>query len=191
MTAVGYSLGGNILLKWLGEVGHLGQTSLLRAAVAISVPYQLMEASNRMAKGLSRIYQRFLLKKLHSTARKRDSTSKLPIDIQRLDSLKTFYAFDDQVTAPLHGYSGVEEYYATSSSRPFLKSIETPTLLLHARDDPFMFPETLPGVTDLSSNVELEWSKYGGHVGFISKNKHQRYWLESRVPEWLSKTLGI
>ncbi len=183
LFAVGYSLGGNLLLKYLGE----SQTRDIQAAVAVSVPYRLDDAAERMEQGFSRLYQQVLLRQLRATTQRRAARFPQPVGAEELARLKTFRAFDDRVTAPLHGYSGVEEYYATASSRQYLKSIATPTLLLHALDDPFMFAQTVPTVEELSPLVQLECSEHGGHVGFVSHKKNQRFWLQGRILQWLDE----
>ena len=109
----------------------------------------------------------------------------LSVDVSRLN---TFRLFDDQVTAALHGFAGVDDYYRRCSSRPFIASIRVPTLILHARNDPFMFPETVPEAAELPDNVWLEVSEQGGHVGFIQGliPGWADYWAEQRIAQWLS-----
>lgn len=182
---VGYSLGGNALLKWLGET----QPEHPDAAIAISVPYRLGECAKRLEKGLSRMYEQYLLRQLKQSVRDRARQVDMPIDLKQLPKLKSFYDFDDQVTAPLHGYLGVEDYYGKSSAWRWLTNIEKPTLLIHALDDPFMFPATAPAMEELSPSVDLELTEYGGHVGFISDNADQRFWLEGRIISWLETQL--
>lgn len=181
--AVGVSLGGNVLLKWLGEQGVL---SPLQRAMAISVPFRLEACAQRLEHGLSRIYQRHLVHSLQDSYRRKFAriTSPLDVDVRQLD---TFRLFDDQVTAALHGFDGVDDYYARSSSRPFIPSIRVPTLILHARHDPFMYPDTAPQADELPANVWLEMPEHGGHVGFVSGNIPGcgEYHAERRVSEWM------
>jgi hypothetical protein len=178
-AAVGYSLGGNVLLKWLGENGA---DAPLGTAVAVSVPFDLGEAANRMAQGASRLYQWQLVGSLCRSYRRKFARmpSPLTVDLRRL---RTFRQFDDAVTAPLHGFAGVDDYYGRSSSRPFLARIRVPTLLLHSRDDPFMWPHTPPTSGQLSPSVRLELSEHGGHVGFVNGPCpwRPRWWLEERI----------
>lgn len=188
-AAVGISLGGNVLLKWLGEQG--GQ-SLLTTAVAVSVPFQLRLAADRMSQGFSRIYQRYLLAKLRKTfAKKIQQLREIPPPLQNIERWQCFWTFDENVTAPLHGFSGVHEYYRQSSCRSYLAAIDTPTLILHAIDDPFMTEEALPAEEELSSLIRLELSNKGGHVGFIGGNIPGKpvYWLEERIPRYLKDLL--
>ena len=187
LFAIGISLGGNVLLKWLGE--HSEQDTVARA-VAVSVPFQLDKAALRLQSGLSRLYQFHLLRKLRASARAKAQRMTFPISPERLATLKTFRAFDDQVTAPLHGFDGVDDYYSRSSSRQFLPFIRTPTVILHACDDPFMSIDAIPGSDELGPGVTLELSRHGGHVGFIAGGWpwNTRYWLDRRICEILSGT---
>jgi predicted alpha/beta-fold hydrolase len=182
-AVIGFSLGGNVLLKWLGECGT---GAPVRFAVAVSVPFMLDDAARRLNRGLSRIYQRHLVRLLHAKFRQKFAVLPCPLDVQ-LGRLESFHAFDDRVTAPLHGFAGVEDYYARSSSRQFLAAIRTPTLILHAADDPFMFPETVPHAGELSAQVTLELAEHGGHAGFVQGPWPWRadYWLDRRILSWL------
>jgi predicted alpha/beta-fold hydrolase len=187
LAAVGYSLGGNVLLKWLGE---LGADAPVSAAVAVSVPFELASAADRLACGLSRVYQSKLLGSLRRKTLRKFARRPSPLDPDRVARLRTFREFDDYVTAPLHGFADADDYYARCSSRSFLKSIRTPTLILHALDDPFMTPEVVPSAAELSPQVTLEIAPHGGHVGFVSGPPwHPVYWLEERIPAFLDSHL--
>ena len=180
---VGISLGGNVLLKWLGEKGAKAG---INKAIAVSVPFDLENLVNKLNQGFSKIYQKHLIQKLRLLyAKKRHQA--LPFRIQDLEHLKTFWEFDEITTAPLHGFSSAKAYYQASSCLPYLKAIQVPTLIIHALDDPFMTPHCLPTESQLSPHVILELSKKGGHVGFISRdNQHQpSFWLGIRIPEFL------
>ncbi len=182
-AAVGYSLGGNLLLKYLGE----GTPSIpLGAAVAISVPFRLRDAMIRLDRGFSRLYQRHLLGRLRNSYQRKFATlpSPLAVDVSRLGN---FFEFDDQVSAPLHGFAGAEDYYARCSCRQYLAGIRTPTLILHARDDPFMFPHSVPSPAELGPATRLEVSERGGHVGFVAGPLpwRPRYWAEERLVAFL------
>lgn len=189
LAAVGYSLGGNVLLKWLGETACCP----LAAAAAVSVPLVLDLAAQRLQRGFSRLYQRHLLRNLKAAYRRKfRHRTDLPLPLAGLAGLRDFYAFDDRVTAPLHGYAGVHDYYARASCRQYLKNIRTPTLILHALDDPFMRPAVVPAAAELSPWVILELSRHGGHVGFVAGGLpwRPRYWLEERIPAFLAGPLG-
>ena len=189
LAAVGYSLGGNVLLKWLGE---RGTGAPLAAAVAVSVPYTLSLTADRLTRGLSRIYQRRLIGDLCAKLRRKFADGASPIDLERAHGSRNFWEFDDRVTAPLHGFKDVHEYYSRSSSRQYLRDIGVPTLMLHAEDDPFTTPDGLPSRDELSPSIALEISARGGHVGFVhgSLPWRPRYWLEERIPAFLQSYLG-
>ncbi|MFO7641669.1 MAG: hydrolase [Candidatus Competibacteraceae bacterium] len=187
LAAIGYSLGGNALLKWLGETGAAAP---LHAAVAVSVPFLLDHTARRLRTGWSRLYQHHLLRALKRSYRNKFlQRPDAPVPLKDLRDLRDFYAFDDRVTAPLHGYADFHDYYARASCRPYLRRIRVPTLILHALDDPFMRPETAPTADELSPSVRLELSPHGGHVGFVAGRWPWRaeYWLERRIPEFLAE----
>lgn len=183
-AAIGVSLGGNVLLKWLGEQR---EAAPLECAVAISVPFVLGDAAHRLGVGLSQLYQRHLIGKLRQKFRAKFALLDCPFKVD-IDALHTLHRFDDQVTAPLHGFTGVADYYKRSSSRQFLRTICRPTLILHAEDDPFMYPETVPQSEELAPAVQLELSRTGGHVGFIQGAWPflAQYWVDQRVLDWLN-----
>ncbi len=186
ISAVGISLGGNVILKWLGETGSQNP---LAGAVAVSVPFELNKATKTMDQGFSRIYQWRLLKQLRKDIQVKFNNTNLncPFDLDQLSQVKNFQEFDDLVTAPLHNFHDANDYYIRSSSRQFLPDIKVKTLIIHAEDDPFMPKSVIPSEKELSASTILEISKEGGHVGFISGNKFGRanYWLEHRIPEFL------
>jgi predicted alpha/beta-fold hydrolase len=185
LIVIGFSLGGNILLKWLGEQK---ESSPVHSAIAISVPFDLNSAALNLEKGLSRIYQRHLLDRLKNSVRKKAAAHPPPVPLENLHELQTFRQFDDRITAPLHGFRDVDDYYTQSSSKQFLKHIRTPTLIIQAEDDPFLPAEALPVESELSPSVTLELSGRGGHVGFISgvNPLKPQYWLEHRIQRFLA-----
>lgn len=186
LAAVGYSLGGNALLKWLGETAN----PPLRAAVAVSAPFVLDSTARRLRQGFSRLYQAYLLRALKQGYRaKFRHRSDGPVALAELAMIRDFYGFDDRITAPLHGYASVHDYYTRASCRPCLQQIRIPTLILHAQDDPFMGPEAVPDADELSASVRLELSPRGGHVGFVAGRWPWRadYWLERRIPAFLAE----
>ncbi len=182
---VGVSLGGNVLLKWLGE--QKAQTQI-QAAVAVSVPFLLNKVASRMNEGFSRFYQSHLLKQFKIVFAQKINQLKNPPDVlKKAADCHCFWTFDDRVTAPLYGFSNVHSYYRESSSRQYLRHITLPTLIIHAEDDPFMTADVLPQEHELSESVTLEISKKGGHVGFVSGGKiwEPVYWLDQRIPAYL------
>lgn len=182
LFALGYSLGGNVLLKWLGETG---ENNPITAALAISVPYKLADCAERLNHGFSQVYQKILLAVMKRATRQKYARRN-DIDLRIIKQQRTIRDFDNSITAPLHGFTDVEHYYGSASSYQYLNQISTPTLLLHAQNDPFMWPSTLPIENDLSDQVTLELSQYGGHVGFVSGSPFKSmYWLEQRIPEYI------
>jgi uncharacterized protein len=183
-AAIGFSLGGNVLLKWLGETG---KNNPLKTAVAVSVPFRLKDAATRLEKGLSKIYQQHLLRSLRNKYTEKFKRLKSPIDID-VNTLKSFWDYDDKVTAPLHGFSGAQDYYDSCSSRQFLKGITVPTRIIHSQDDPFMFDTTVPIESELNNKIDFLLTKHGGHVGFISGSFPFRlnYWSEDKIIAFLA-----
>ena len=111
----------------------------------------------------------------------------LNIKANNIDSLKSFWEYDDAYTAPIHGFSSAEDYYMKSSSKQYLKDITTETLIINSKDDPFMHNNALPRVSEVSKSVELELTEYGGHLGFVSGTLFKPdYWLEKRIPDFLA-----
>lgn len=188
LATVGFSLGGNVLLKWLGKTGHQAP---VRAAVAVSVPFDLHSAADRLQQGFSRLYQWQLMRSMRRSVAEKRRRMELPLKIRDLSALKSFRDFDEHVTAPLHGFDNADHYYTASSSRQYLKGIAVPTLVLHARDDPFMTEAAIPRNDELSEAVTLELSAHGGHVGFVAGTWpwRPRYWLEERIPAYLARYL--
>ena len=182
MAAIGFSLGANLLLKYLGET----PAPRLERAVAVSVPFVLRDAMLRLDLGGSRLYRRYLLSRLKASIRRKFANRPFPLRVD-LDQIHDFNQFDERITAPLNGFAGVFDYYERASCRPFLASIHTPTLILQAADDPFMFPTTCPWEHELGPGVTLELAARGGHVGFVAGNRPWRphYWLETRILEYL------
>lgn len=170
---VGYSLGANVLLKALGENKI---TNFITAAVAVSVPFELDKTADYMCHGFAKFYQQHLVKNLNNAIAEKFNLLSKP-------KHKTFWEFDDAFTAPLHGFKSASDYYQQSSSRQFLTNIQTPTLILHAADDPFTPSNAIPHMHELNSKVKLELTACGGHVGFVSGKipGMAKYWLEQRI----------
>lgn len=188
IAVVGYSLGGNVTLKYLGESGA---SAGLCGAVAISVPMLLAECAERMNRGFSRLYQWELLNRLKRKIAQKSSILESSGLSSLTDHIGNFEQFDDAFTAPAHGFESAQDYYRQCSSRQFLKYIRTPTLILHSRDDPFMTSTVIPTPAELSDDIQLELSDHGGHVGFLGSGPLlPRPWLEDRVLEFLTPLLA-
>ena len=178
--AVGISLGGNALLKLLGEKGAAMQ---LDKAVAISAPLDLTAAGRSLDSGLSReLYTRTFLRTLKRKTFEKIRLKTISVDALRLKRARTFWEFDDTVTAPLHGFLGAEDYWRRSSSAPWLAAIRVPTLVLNARNDPFLPEAALEAIGRVPPNVVLEFPRSGGHAGFPGRSG----WLARRVLDFLS-----
>ena len=192
LAAVGFSLGGNALLKYLGEQGN---ETPLAAAVAVSVPFDLAACARRIDQGFSRIYQYYLVRHMKASTRLRARrVGALSIDREKMERSRSFRDFDDCVTAPLHGFADADDYYARASSRPWLPRIVVPTLLIQALDDPFVGPGPVPRAADVSASTERAVSAYGGHVGFLARPAsgcaRPLRWLEWAIPRWLDTPLA-
>lgn len=184
LGAVGFSLGGNVLLKWLGETADANP---LRVAAAVSVPFALGRCADRLEQGFSRAYQWWLMRSMRSSVLAKAPLLADRLDLDRARRSRSFREFDDRVTAPLHGFASADDYYARSSSRGYLRAIAVPTLIVHARDDPFMYPEVVPEAAEVSPAVRLAITGRGGHVGFVEGAwpGRARYWLEEAIPDFL------
>ena len=188
IAVVGYSLGGNVLLKWLGEIGLKEQLNVPFKAVAVSTPFTLGLCSQQMLSGFSRIYGRYFTKRLleslesKKTLFRRNGNEE---ELEKLESLgstnsiQSIWDFDQLITAPLHGFDSAEDYYSQCSSIGFLSTIKVPTLLLQSINDPMIPPPALPSSEHLSAQVEFDLQKHGGHVGFVARSREP--WLEQRV----------
>lgn len=193
LVAAGVSLGGNVLLKWLGE--HAGQT-LVAAAAAVSTPYDLAAGSRYLETWIGAFYIGRFLKTLRPKAF--DAARRFPeaaakLNLSRVRSSRTFWDFDDAATGPLHGFTGAEDYYARSSSLGFLEKITTPTLCLSAEDDPFLPASVLPLARQRASpSIDFRTMSHGGHIGFVGGPApwRPRYWGEELAVSWLAESLS-
>ena len=188
MLAVGYSLGGNILLKYLGESAT---DSRLQAAGAVCVPLDLYKCSEALNIGFSKVYQKHLLNNMKNSVRHKFDQHTAAFDWDRAMKAQSFAEFDDAVTAPLHGFKNMNDYYDKCSSAQFLKDIARPTLIINSMDDPFMTPDVIPRPDMLSEHVRLEVADAGGHVGFIEGGTPWRpvYYLPRRILGFLEGQL--
>lgn len=185
LGAIGYSLGGNILLKWLGETGIQNP---LRAAIAVSPPLDLQKSSVNISIGILRFYERYLVSNVVRRLRNKFKNFTSQIDFSKLNNGMSIRDFDHYVTVPLYGFASLDDYYSKSSSRFYLKTIKVPTLLICAADDPFLTPDSFPSADEISPQVCLELTQYGGHVGFVTGKYPWRieYWLDQRIPDFLA-----
>ncbi len=179
-VAAGVSLGGNMLLKLVAEQGGDGLD--LAGAIVVSAPLDLAASADTLHRGFSRLYERHLLNALKHKVREKLKRGGLPLPLDlaglaRIDSLR---AYDDAVTAPLHGFHDADDYYRRASAGKLLDCIELPTLILHADDDPFMPANLYRRFPAPSDAVHLEITEHGGHVGFME-------WRDGRLRPWLAR----
>lgn len=184
LYAVGVSLGANALLKWLGERGP--QARLVRAAAGVSAPQDLHAGAMALSRGFNRVYTRNFLATLRRKSLAMLARHPGLFDAERLRSARTFFDFDDLVTAPLHGFDGALDYWRRASCKPFLRGIEVPTLVVNARNDPFLPAAALASAREVSPAVTLCYPDTGGHVGFASGAPPGRLdWLPRTVLSFL------
>ncbi|MGV3588325.1 MAG: YheT family hydrolase [Adhaeribacter sp.] len=183
---VGFSMGGNITLNYLGQQPELVPQQV-KAAATFSVPCHILTASAQMAKLENRVYMQRFLKTLHRKLT--DKMALLPegITLDGYEKLKTFPQFDDRFTAPIHGFKNAEDYYTQCSSRQYLPAIRIPTLLVNALNDPFLSPECFPvAEAEQNLNLFLETPRFGGHVGFTEDFWKNIYYSDRRTAEFFS-----
>jgi len=185
---VGFSLGGNVLTKYLAEQ----KQNIYQAAGVICAPLDLSSCCDRINRGFSRVYQKYLVDMLKASTIKKINAKLLHhVNSKHLDSIRSIRDFDQMITAPVNGFRDANDYYQQASGREVLKQITTPCLIIHASDDPFLCHKNTTAVTTLPKQITFEISARGGHVGFISgKNPFKpQYWLEQRIPEFFTRYL--
>ena len=189
LMAMGFSLGGNVLLKFLGEQGAKNAAPV-SAAVAISVPYDLLAGAIALERGgMARIYSGYFLRSLLAKVRAKQEILANILDLDAVWASATLQQFDAAATAKLHGFAGAEDYYRKSSSNRFVQSVRTPTLLLHSRDDPFLPPAALPlSVIEANPFLTLVFTDRGGHVGFFEGGPvgNPAFWMEEQSASFLA-----
>ncbi len=177
LHAVGVSLGGNALLKWLGEQNDAARSIVQRAA-AVSAPVDLMAAGDALERGFNRmVYAENFLATMKRKALAQLKRHPGLFDVDRVRVALTLREFDDAYTAPLHGFDGVDDYWTRASSKPYLKRITVPTLMINARNDPFLPEAALPVAHELADAVTALFPEDGGHVGFPGR------------PAWMPQTV--
>jgi uncharacterized protein len=178
----GFSLGGNLTLKYLGERPHIPE---VKRVVVFSVPLDLHASCQKISSPSNWIYSNRFLKSLKNKIVQKSTTME-GLDIRNIGKIKTLIQFDDQYTAPLHGFRNAIEYYTACSAIHFLKDIQTPTLLVNAQNDPFLSESCFP-LDELKNHpfITFENPKYGGHVGFAQFGENGLYWSEERAVSFL------
>lgn len=194
LLLVGVSLGGNVLCKWLGEQGEAAPPQV-RAAAAVSVPFDLARCARQIERGVARVYGRHFIKTLKAKTAAKLARFPGIVDAAALARVRTIWEFDDVVTAPLHGFADAADYYSRCSALRFLPTVRVPTLLFNAADDPFLPREVLDevrAVAAVNPALRCHFPSYGGHVGFVAGAMPwtATYWMEQSVVDWGASVLG-
>ncbi|MDH4161868.1 MAG: alpha/beta fold hydrolase [Nitrospirota bacterium] len=189
VALIGFSLGGNLTLMYLGSLGT-AIDHRIESAAAFSVPCDLAAGARELAKPRNCFYMQQFLVSLHGKIRKKMELLPGEIDDKDYHRIRNFKEFDDRYTAPIHGFKNAEDYWAKCSCKQFIPSITIPTLIVNSRDDPFLVDGCYP-VLEAERNrfVHLEMPRHGGHVGFVQFDHKGTYWSEQRAMEFLAQEL--
>ncbi|MEX3074400.1 hydrolase [Vibrio alginolyticus] len=182
-VAVGISLGGNMLANYLAQYRD---DPILKAASIVSAPLDLAACANRIEQGFSKVYRRYLLSSLKRNALQKHKLlhGELALSYSSIKRVTRLQEFDDLITAPLHGFKDAHDYYTQCSGLSKLQQIKLPTLIIHAKDDPFMTDDVIPKFV-LPDNIDYRLYDHGGHVGFISGTALKpKFWLEEALPSY-------
>jgi predicted alpha/beta-fold hydrolase len=189
VALIGFSLGGNLTLKYLGDQGDTVDPRVCGAA-ALSVPCDLAASSKRLEHWQNRIYMARFMRSLRLKVREKATRFPGQLNLEGLENMRTFAQFDDRYTAPIHGFKDAGDYWTRCSCRPVLDQITVPSLLINALDDPFLTPECFPFEAAASNpRLTLETPGHGGHLGFVAFNKAGDYWSEQRVVAFLDSAV--
>ncbi len=187
INLVGFSMGGNISLIYSGRRENTIDQRI-KKCIVFSVPCDLKASSKAIGEPRNRIYMKRFLRLLHTKIKAKKPDFPDLFSDQDYAAIKNFHDFDNRYTAPLHGFADAEDYWQQCSSKQFIKNIRIPTLLVNARDDPFLAPECFPfAETAVNPNVTLETPQYGGHVGFVTFNRKNLYWSEAICVDFLQE----
>ena len=179
VALVGFSMGGNLSLVYLGQENP---NPIVKKAVVYSVPCDLSAGADQLTRPQNTIYMKRFLKDLKIKMQEKKKIFPGEVDLTGYDEIKNFRQFDDRYTAPIHGFKSADHYWAQCSSRRYIRNIKIPTLIVNAKDDPFLAEACYPhDEVDANKYVKLETPATGGHVGFVSFNKNNLYWSEQRA----------
>ncbi len=185
ISLVGFSIGGNLTLKYLGEQGA-SLSPLIKRAAAISVPCDLVSCAWKLAERSNVICMKRFLFSFQRKIKAKMQVMPDSLNDENFHEIRTFKEYDDRYTAPLHGFASAEDYWVKSSSKPYLPEIHIPTLVMNALDDPFLAQESYPiEEAKQSKCLFLEIPALGGHVGFVTFNNDHEYWHETRVTSFI------
>lgn len=188
IVLIGFSMGGNISLLYLGQKAS-NTPEQIKAAVTFSVPLNLKDSSECLSKFSNKIYMIRFLRKLHKKILEKMEMFPGQIDDEGYHKINNFKSFDDRYTAPLNGFKDAEDYWAKCSSGRLLEKINTPVLIVNAEDDPFLGSLCYPDLDRFNRHIKFEIPKYGGHVGFINTGINDLYWSELRTIEFINSIL--
>jgi predicted alpha/beta-fold hydrolase len=164
LHAAGVSLGGNMLAKWLGEREE--DAGFVTAAAAVGSPLDLVAGGAALSRGFNLVYTRMFLATLKKKARQKVAAHPGVARADALERARDLYEFDNEYTAPVHGFRDTLDYWTRASAKPLLGAVRVPLLALNARNDPFVPAESLPTADEVSREVSLEQPDEGGHIGF-------------------------
>jgi uncharacterized protein len=192
LLAAGVSLGGNALLRWAAEAGH-SASQAVGAVAAVSAPLDLSAASRAIGRGFNRLaYTGMFLRSMKPKALRKLAQHPGLFNREALLAARDLYAFDDVFTAPLHGFAGVDDYYARASARPHLQRVRVPALVLNAANDPFVPAQSLPAPGPIGPWLTVARPVHGGHVGFPAGGfPGHVHWMPRQVLGWLCEAAGI
>ena len=189
VSLVGFSLGGNLTLKYIGDLGAAIDQRIC-GAVGVSIPCDLASSAKQLERWQNRIYMARFMRTLREKVREKAARFPGVLDLENLNSVLTFAEFDDRYTGPIHGFEGADDYWRQSSCLPVLGEIKVPTLLINAQDDPFLTLKCFPHEAVRSNPcLDLETPKHGGHLGFVSFGDEGFYWSEQRAIAFLENVM--
>lgn len=184
IVLVGLSMGGNITLLYLGQQStHLAKQ--IKGAVTFSVPMNLEDSANQLALFSNRVYMKNFLKTFYIKLKNKQVLFPQHISLDNYEKIKNFKQYDDRYTAPIHGYESAEDYWTRCSCDAVLEDIQVPSLIVNAKDDPFLGQLCYPHGKVFNPNIHLEFPRYGGHIGFIQNDIHNHYWSEYRAIDFI------
>jgi predicted alpha/beta-fold hydrolase len=187
---IGFSIGGNMSLLYLGKWAQ-EIPGAVKGSVTFSVPCDLADSSVALEKKENTIYMKRFLRLLHAKIKMKQAQFPRDVDDHNYHLLKTFRDFDGRYTAPVHGFSSAEDYWEKCSSRPWLRDIRVPSLIVNSLDDPFLDGGCYPwDECATNPNTALEITRHGGHVGFIAHNRNRRYWSEQKAVQFIKLKIG-
>lgn len=189
LFAAGFSLGGNMLMKLMAQHPQLP----IKGSVCVSAPLDLAASATSINAGFSQVYQWHLMKSMKANLLRKIHKVDMPqlkVSLKEIQAMRTFREFDDNITSVLHGFADADDYYAKCSALPDLHLISKPTLIIHAKDDPFMDERVIPAPPSISDSVAYELSQHGGHVGFLNALSGQsKLWLPTRITHFIREIL--